>query len=277
MRKKDRASIRKFLRNERGSTATVFSLSAIPLILLVGAGVDYNLASTSRGNLQEATDAVALATAKAAAAGSSGATLQTFANNYLAATSRASAATLAGYPSINSVTGEVCVQTQMPVDMAVMRVIGVNQVNVTANSCAQVAAGSFEIALVLDTTGSMSSTDNGGQSKLTSLKNAANNFIDTMFDSPTLGPRTKMSVVPFAPSVNVGTSFANASWMDTGGQSSWHWRSPMFAANSAVASNRFALFNILSTQRSSWAWGGMRRIPALPAQHLRRRAKRHKS
>ncbi len=268
---------RKFGRARGGSASTVFSLSAVPLMLMVGAGIDYNLASASRSNLQQATDATALATAKAAASGTAGAALQTYASNYLAAATRTAAATLSGYPSVNSTTGEVCVATTMPVSTAVMAMIGVETVNVSASACSQVAAGSFEIALVLDTTGSMANTDNGGQSKLVSMKNAANSFINTMFDSPTLGPRTKMSVVPFAPSVNVGTGYGpslavtsstsystintlsnatGASWFDNAASSAYHWPSPLFAADTSVAVNRFALFNILKKQNSSWGWGG---------------------
>ncbi len=165
-------------------------------------------------------------------------------------------------PSVDSTTGEVCVKTTMAVKTTLMSIAGVKTITVGANSCAQVAAGTFEIALVLDTTGSMGSADNGGQSKLTSMKNAANSFIDSMYDSAATGPRTKMSVVPFAPSVNVGTTYATASWMDTTAQSSWHWKSPMFAADSTIASNRFALYTLMSAQNSGWAWGGC--VESLP-------------
>jgi Flp pilus assembly protein TadG len=265
MNLKTKAKSHSFARAESGSTSIIFGLSAVPMMLMAAAGFDYNLASNYRGNLQQATDAVALASAKEAAAGVTGSALQAFAAKYLEASTQASAATLTGYPSVNSTTGEVCVKTQMDVDLAFMRIVGITTLNVQASSCAQVAAGTFEIALVLDTTGSMGNADNGGQSKLTSMKNAANTFIDTMFDSAALGPRTKMSVVPFAPSVNVGTGYATANWMDTAAESSWHWKSPMFTPNSAVASSRFGLFNVLSAQRSSWAWGGC--VESLPYPH----------
>ncbi len=78
-----------------------------------------------------------------------------------------------------------------------------------------VAAGTFEIALVLDTTVRWAMRTNGGQSKLTSMKNAANTFIDTMFDSAALGPRTKMSVVALRPFCECRTGYSTATWMDT--------------------------------------------------------------
>ncbi len=68
------------------------------------------------------------------------------------------------------------------------------------------------IALVLDTTGSMRGT------KLTSLKTAANNLITLLdgYDNDSL----KVSVVPFSQYVNVGMSRRSASWIDVPDNSS---------------------------------------------------------
>lgn len=252
-----------FQRSESGASAMTFSLAVIPLLVTVGAGVDLNRAASVRTQLTQAVDAVTLDTAKQAAAGMATANLHDYANSALAARTRDLGVALASSsPSVDTTTGEICVAASVNMDTAIMSIAQINSITVSANACAQVAAASYEIALVLDTTGSMGNSDASGQSKLTSLKNAAANFIDSMYDSPTLGPRTKMSVVPFAPAVNVGTSYSTAPWMDTGAQSSFHWRSPMFVRDNSIAPNRFDLFNILSSQQSGWGWAGC--VESLP-------------
>lgn len=257
-----RACVSAWAQSREGNTSMLFAVAALPVFMVIGAGVDLNNGFRHRERLAQAVDAVALATAQKVAVGVSGSALETYASTTLASAANDDGVTMSGAPSVNSTTGEVCVTANKNVPTTIMQIAQINAMAVSVTACAQVAAASYEIALVLDTTGSMANADSSGQSKLTSMKTAAKSFIDTMFDSQTLGPRTKMSVVPFAPSVNVGAAYANASWMDTSAQSSWHWKGPAFAADSSVAANRFALFNVLSAQRSAWAWGGC--VESLP-------------
>jgi len=63
----------------------------------------------------------------------------------------------------------------------------------------------FDIALVLDRTGSMAGTN------LTNLKTAATDFLNDMDDG---NNDVKVSVVPFAQYVNIGLDYANQSWLD---------------------------------------------------------------
>ncbi len=56
--------------------------------------------------------------------------------------------------------------------------------------------------------------------KIDSQKTAASNLVDTLFTAAQNSNKTdpiKIAVVPFAASVNVGSQYANASWMDTTG------------------------------------------------------------
>lgn len=63
-----------------------------------------------------------------------------------------------------------------------------------------------ELALVLDTTGSMAASN-----KLTTLKTAANNLVDNLMSDT--GNQVSIAVVPFAQYVNVGTTYRNATWL----------------------------------------------------------------
>ena len=79
--------------------------------------------------------------------------------------------------------------------------------DIGATSQAVFADTQLEIALVLDTTGSMSGN------KLASLKVAANNLVDQLVTNND-NDNVKLSVVPFAQYVNVGRNNVNANWVD---------------------------------------------------------------
>ncbi|MBV9076220.1 MAG: hypothetical protein JO048_01910, partial [Methylobacteriaceae bacterium] len=115
---------------------------------------------------------------------------------------------------------------------------------------------SFEIALVLDNTGSMASASSSGVSKLSALKTAATNFVNTIYNDATMGPRTKMSLVPFSAAVAVtpGT-YRNAWWIDQSARSSLHWQNVSNPAGSGFTS-RFDILTALKAKYANWDWAG---------------------
>ena len=56
--------IHKFHNSISGSTATVFAVAMIPAAFVAGTAVDYSRYASARSQIQEATDAAALAAAK---------------------------------------------------------------------------------------------------------------------------------------------------------------------------------------------------------------------
>ena len=58
---------RRFLRDNRGSILPIFALSLLPLLALVGMGIDYGRSSAANAKLQTAVDSTALAMATKAA------------------------------------------------------------------------------------------------------------------------------------------------------------------------------------------------------------------
>jgi hypothetical protein len=111
------------------------------------------------------------------------------------------------------------------------------------------ADNNYEIALVIDNSGSMASSA-GGTSKMQSAKDAANKLIDAMLASQQAASKTKFSIVPFTLAVNVGSQYAGASWMDTTGLSSIHWQNLNKAASDWKPASRLAIFAELGT---TWA------------------------
>ncbi len=77
-----------------------------------------------------------------------------------------------------------------------MRMMGIDKFNVAAASGAEQRINNIEISLVLDVSGSMAG------SKLTNLKSAANQFIDTVLDQD-VENRVSIAIVPYNGQVNL--------------------------------------------------------------------------
>ena len=248
---------RSFVRDESGNSAIVFGLTLMPILVLGGASVDLARLNEKRSDLQQAVDLVTLAMAKDLASGQGAASPADQARRIFSGVSRDPEARLTeGSPTINTTTGEVCVSATTTVPTAIMSLVQIMTMPTSASGCAAVAQGTYEVALVLDTTGSMAQEAVGG-AKIDALKTAASQFVNYMYNSPSLGPRTKITLVPFAATVKLDPStYANASFVDTQGLSSWTWKSPAFAADASVATSRFDLFARLANIKSSWAWAG---------------------
>jgi Flp pilus assembly protein TadG len=194
-----------FARDRRGSTATMFALSLIPLVGAVGFGVDYAAANRQKALLQEALDSGALAGSQAVA--------QSLPNpggvvaNYVKA---AFAHSPNGYPTVTvdvQPTGVVTATATLTVKNNFMKLMGHSTTHVTASSQASFNTGKLEVAIVFDTTGSMAGA------KMTAAQQAANGLVDTLFALPNASTTVKVGLVPFTYYVNVGTTYAGASWL----------------------------------------------------------------
>jgi Flp pilus assembly protein TadG len=261
-----RRSITAFAFNEcrSGNVAVTFGLCALPLFLVAGASIDYGGALREKAYLQQAVDSTALQVAKAVASGASSQSYANSATRWFAGLVSNSGAVLSGSPVVNVQTGEVCVTASQRKNTTMMKLAQVDFIDLSATGCAAVASGTFEIALVLDTTGSMAANAVGG-TKLSAMKTAAKQFVDYMMDSQTLGSRTKMALVPFAAAVRLDPALYRTSpFVDTAGQSSWTWKSPAFTADGSIAATRYGLFTYLKSVRSSWDWRGCFESPPYP-------------
>jgi len=250
--------------DRRGTIAVAFGLTAVASMLTVAVALDYTRAIASRAALQSAVDAVALRAMQEYSAGSRGTTLITSATSYLAAIVHDSSVSLdAGMPALNGAGTAICASVTRVMPSTLMKVANINNINLHASACSSVSgAGTLEIALVLDTTGSMGNATSDGSTKIAAMKTAAGNFIDYMFDTSPLKANTKMSVVPFASAVNVGTTYNGAAWFDLTGSSTESFKSPAFVRDASVAASRFALFTQLKAIKSSWDWTGC--VESLP-------------
>lgn len=195
-----------FRKDRNGGVAIIFALALVPLLLGVGAAVDYTRAARARATMQQALDSAALAVATSS--DTSQATLESIATNFvmekdwthqLSSTSPVQLQIGANENYTLTFTGTV--------ETSFMKLAGINSVavDVMAKSVRAVT-GQTEIALVLDTTGSMSGT------KMATLKQAATDMVNTIYADAGASSVVRMSVVPFAQYVNIGVSRRNEPW-----------------------------------------------------------------
>jgi Flp pilus assembly protein TadG len=252
-----KASVCRFAGHRGGQAAMTFAIAALPILAGAGVAVDFSRIATKHTSLQQATDSAALAIAQAATPTTSDADVKAQAQNYITTNYSNKSATITS-ATISSDHSSVCVTAQDTVQLGIMGMFSISSKNVTTSTCTGISGGAatYEIALVLDNSGSMNEAVSGS-SKIAALRTAGNNFVNTMFSGNFAG-KVKMSVVPFSGAVAVSstdTANGTASWIDTLGKSSWHWKT-FTGHTSAGFTNRLDIFNKLKAVHSSWAWAG---------------------
>lgn len=231
-----------FARSRSGNVATVFCILLAPLTVLAGGAVDFNQAMNARARLSEALDAAGLAVAtrpELSAEEAEQVALDFIRANYPA---RDVGDVRNVSVSLDNVTGTVRISGESEVQTALLGLIGMDAITVDWETEVQQARQNLELVMVLDNTGSMS-----GQ-KLTSLRNAALTLTDALHSNAPEPDRLRIGLVPFAATVNVGTSHARAWWLDPDGRSPVHGE--WFGSGSRPT--HWELFDAMSNV----SWGG---------------------
>lgn len=263
-----RDTIRAFGSCRRGGIGIILGLTLVPLVFLAGAAVDYSGASNLKAKLQSATDGANMQLCMMPVT-STTAQLQAAAQIYLQSYMEGRSFTIDSVLPTTS-PRQIQLTTSATFPTAIVRAVNSNFATIPIKATARCFSEqqSFEIALVVDNTGSMSSSS-GGQSKLQALKNAATNFVTSVFTDPAMQGHTKMSLVPFAATVAVNPStYRTANWIDQNGKATHHWS---FIQGGAAAlapyasfgiKSRLDVFNYLKASVPAWDWNGC--FEALP-------------
>ena len=203
---------KRFLHDHAAGAAPLLGLCIIPLATAVGAAIDYSRAASVRTSMQMALDSTALMLSKEAQ-GLNTAQLGTKATAYFNA--------LFQRPEVNSVqitqefgspalsTFSLKITGTATLPTIFWRVLGTDHVNLTATGEVLWGIKKLNLALALDNTGSMSSS-----SKMTELKKAAHTLLTTLQNAAQTPGDVKVSIIPFATDVNVGTGNAGTGWID---------------------------------------------------------------
>ncbi len=204
--------MRKFASDTRGNIAMI-SAFVIPLLLLITfGGIDLHRATTVKSNLQDALDAATLAAARSnytndaditrVGVASLQANLAPFSDITLLADH-----TTFKLDSTGAVIADARVDVKALVANIVLPMVGRgtgDKIGVSAHSEVVRASQNVEVALILDTTGSMQGT------KIADLKLAAKDLVDIVVNDVQEPWYSKVSIVPYSMAVNVNTAATTA-------------------------------------------------------------------
>lgn len=202
--------LRRFGRDRSGNVMMFFGLALVPVLGLAGAAMDYARATTARAQLNAAVDSAALMAARDASK-LTDAQLRERINGWIKGTlSPEEAAKFTGATiSIDRAERTVTISARVPVEKTLFKVINGDDMVVASNSQSSWGTSKIELALVLDNTGSMSSSG-----KLAALKTASKDLIKIMKDATTEPGQIKIAIVPFATQIRLDpATYREASWL----------------------------------------------------------------
>lgn len=193
--------LRDYIRNNRAAAAVWFGLTVPVVVSSVGLSVDMGQTYLMRERLSHALDAAALAAAGTPT--DDEAEIKQKVDDFIAANYPPDKVGFATETEIINSDDTLYVKAWAELKPAFMGIFGKDKIEVQVAAEVTKEVKSLEVVLVMDVTGSMATTKNG-KTRLQSLKDAANLFLDTMF-KPNLDLSTlKIGLVPFSASVNVG-------------------------------------------------------------------------
>ncbi len=260
-----------FTSDEGGNVIMMFGLSFMPVMFMLGAATDYTRLTMTRATLQQATDAAVLAVASKLTQTTTVDQATKQAQVIIQSQAKLANATVSNV-TISADKQTFCATAQITIQNAFMQIAQIANMSSSVTSCANLAGGvdpntTYEIALVLDNSGSMGESTSG-TTKIQALQTAANSFVSTMF---TKAPnKVQFAIAPFAGGVvavdpTVSTN-RTLSWIDTTGANSQHWTAfgGQTAANAAGFSSRFDIYAKLKQRSASLDWRGCFEEPVYP-------------
>jgi Flp pilus assembly protein TadG len=215
----NRTLLSRFFKDSAGNTALIFGLSAVPLMMAVGAAVEYGKMTETKAKLQAAVDTAALAAA--AQFGNGNQNFAATAEQYIQSNKPEflSESPITVNVSVNNTEQTLSVRAEGQVDSSFGKLLnmGSNEGSAenqssgpqlgTVGADATVALPIFsdfhkgEIVLVVDFSGSMNDFV-GGQRKYISMRNEVNTLINELSQNGTNND-VKFGLVPFSEAVRV--------------------------------------------------------------------------
>jgi Flp pilus assembly protein TadG len=208
--------------SRKGNVAVTFAFATVPVILFVGAAIDYSRANAIKAAMQTVLDSTALMLSKDAATLSQD-DLNTKATSYFTANFNEPNATDVVVKATYAADGgtHVIVNGSLKVPTTFMGVAGYQTITLNNSSMTEWGNSRLRVALVLDNTGSMK--DDG---KLDALKTATKNLLTQLQNAVSTPGDVYVSIIPFVKDVSVDTSDYISSWdnwiqWDDGTDKSW--------------------------------------------------------
>lgn len=225
----------------RGTTTLIFALCLSVMMFITAIAIDYGRAELERMHMQRVLDAATLAASHQLGADNPDEKGREAAEAFFQLNSKRLTPTQIESLEMDVQKGEVRATAGGSMATSLLRVFDISRLEIGAGSRVVRGDSTIEMALVLDNSGSM-----GGQ-PIEDLKTAATSLVGTVFGGAANPEKIKISLVPFAGSVNVGANNRNEPWIDSNALSPIHHQDQLVAEKR----NRFQLFDDLGR-----AWGG---------------------
>ncbi len=206
--------LRALLAGRRGAVAMLAGLAALPLLVMAGAAIDLTRLYILHSRLVTATDAAALAGARAINDADRDTQIQRwFWANFTRTTPGRTAGFMGSEVTAFTISVEdsnrvVRVRARAAIPTTVLRLIGQDTLVAQADQAARRQDRGMELALVLDVTGSMAGA------AMTALRDAATDMINILYGPNETVPNLWVSVVPYTATVNIGRS--RTGWLAAG-------------------------------------------------------------
>lgn len=227
--------LRKFGRDPEGGVAIMFGMLIMPMMLATGLAIEVGRLVYVQNRLSLALDASALAGAKYfnpldvpnTSAITAKVFYANFPNGYMDVTVTPIVTVTADQKTIFT-----SAEAQMPTIFGVFA--GVTDLKISAASKTSREMMGLNLALVLDTTGSMASNN-----KIGNLRTAAKNLLDQLYGTSNTRDNTGVSIVPFVATVNIGNT-KGAAGKPNSDRRTW------------VTPDPSTLFNLAKTGDAEW-------------------------
>ena len=195
--------LNRFRADERGVFAVIFGLLAIVLVAMAGAAVDYTSMETARNKMQIALDSAALGLAPKIYSQTEEQLRKSAEDLVLERLDDDSLTVSVDWADATTTTGTLKLKGTITVPMAFVTLVGIQDMTTSIVSEATRGSVNLEVAVALDTTGSM------GDTGIATLQTALATLIPLVVHDEQTPTYSKMALVPYSTAVNVGTAYAD--------------------------------------------------------------------
>jgi Flp pilus assembly protein TadG len=246
------AQMKGFAADAAGVTSVLFAICFTVVFAAAAIAVDWGRGVLEKHRQQTALDAGTLAAAEKIGQPDETDEVKATVESYLKANTAKGTEGKLEEVTINE-RGELRTTAATNMLTSLLNGLGIASLDIGSTSRVARFIGTIEIALVLD-----NSSDLAG-APMEELRAAARRLVTILFGNATYSDSIRIAIVPFAGSVNVGTKYRNASWLDRDGSKN---PSVHFENLADQDRNRVALFEAMGT-----SWGGC--VEVRPRPHDR--------
>lgn len=262
----------RLLRDRAGNTLAMIAAGLVPLLAMVGGGIDMGRSYLSQTRLQQACDAGVLAARKrlgseVIATGVIPDEVVDVGNRFFNINYRNGAYWTENRSFEMTLEADYSISGTASVDVptTLMTLFGYNEVGITVDCEAKLNFSNTDIMFVLDTTGSMAWTNPGDSApRIDILKKVVKDFHTQIEGSKSPGTRVRYGFLPYSTNVNVGyllkSDWVVDEWnyhgreaMDTGRTETYDTSTTTYTFNGGTATS-ITSYNASSCPANTYTW-----------------------